>query len=140
MRPTDSRMKTGIYSACKAVDSVRKRRLSPINSALAQIVRSYDTKCRMLVTGTPLQNNLHELWALLNFLLPDVFSDSELFEKYSNAAEDEKQDLISQLHKVCCGHLWFIIARVQLDDSRVSGHWNALGTGVKAVHLTPPQD
>ena len=94
----------------------------------------------MLVTGTPLQNNLHELWALLNFLLPDVFSDSELFEKYSNAAEDEKQDLIAQLHKVCCGHLWFIIARVQLDDSRVSGHWNALGTGVKAVHLTPPQD
>jgi hypothetical protein len=32
------------------------------------------TNYRMLITGTPLQNNLHELWALLNFLLPEVFS------------------------------------------------------------------
>ena len=29
---------------------------------------------------TPLQNNLHELWALLNFLLPDIFSSSEQFD------------------------------------------------------------
>ena len=29
---------------------------------------------RMLLTGTPLQNNLHELWAMLHFLLPDIFT------------------------------------------------------------------
>jgi len=29
-----------------------------------------NTLFRVLITGTPLQNNLHELWALLNFLLP----------------------------------------------------------------------
>ena len=39
-----------------------------------QVVRLLKTNYRMLITGTPLQNNLHELWALLNFLLPEVFS------------------------------------------------------------------
>jgi SNF2 family DNA or RNA helicase len=33
-----------------------------------------------LITGTPLQNNLHELWALLNFLLPQIFKNSEQFD------------------------------------------------------------
>eukprot|EP01051_Picozoa_sp_SAG22_P002618 SAG22_NODE_119_length_19257_cov_43.260413_9_plen_89_part_00 len=55
------------------------------NSLLSQILRLYKTKCRLLITGTPLQNNMHELWALLNFLLPDVFEDSADFEAYTTA-------------------------------------------------------
>ena len=35
----------------------------------------------MLLTGTPLQNSLTELWALLNFLLPKIFSSSDTFEQ-----------------------------------------------------------
>lgn len=45
---------------------------------LSEIVREFKTTNRLLLTGTPLQNNLHELWALLNFLLPDVFNSSEV--------------------------------------------------------------
>ena len=44
---------------------------------LSEIVREFKTTNRLLLTGTPLQNNLHELWALLNFLLPDVFNSSD---------------------------------------------------------------
>lgn len=45
---------------------------------LSEIVREFKSTNRLLLTGTPLQNNLHELWALLNFLLPDVFNSSEV--------------------------------------------------------------
>ena len=37
---------------------------------------------RVLLTGTPLQNNLAELWSLLNFLLPKIFSSCEEFKKW----------------------------------------------------------
>lgn len=45
---------------------------------IAGVVRLLKSKHRLLLTGTPLQNNLHELWALLNFLLPDIFNSSEV--------------------------------------------------------------
>jgi hypothetical protein len=38
-------------------------------------LRLYKNTHRLLLTGTPLQNNLAELWSLLNFLLPEIFDD-----------------------------------------------------------------
>jgi SWI/SNF-related matrix-associated actin-dependent regulator of chromatin subfamily A member 5 len=49
----------------------------PNAAQFSQTVRLLNTQYRLLLTGTPLQNNLHELWALLNYLLPDVFASSE---------------------------------------------------------------
>jgi SWI/SNF-related matrix-associated actin-dependent regulator of chromatin subfamily A member 5 len=48
-------------------------RIKNEKSKLSFIVRQYRSKHRLLLTGTPLQNNLHELWSLLNFLMPNVF-------------------------------------------------------------------
>ena len=71
-----------------------------------------------MVTGTPLQNNLHELWSLLNFLLPDIFSSSSDFDEWFNMggekdnnsnkdnkknveeAEDKNAEIVQQLHKI----------------------------------------
>lgn len=53
-------------------------RIKNEKSKLSEYVREFKCGNRLLLTGTPLQNNLHELWALLNFLLPDVFNSSEV--------------------------------------------------------------
>ena len=45
-------------------------RIKNADSLLSQIVRVFNSRGRLLITGTPLQNNLQELWALLNFILP----------------------------------------------------------------------
>jgi SWI/SNF-related matrix-associated actin-dependent regulator of chromatin subfamily A protein 2/4 len=37
---------------------------------------------RLLLTGTPLQNKIPELWALLNFLLPSIFKSCSTFEQW----------------------------------------------------------
>lgn len=78
-------------------------RLKNEESQFAQTVRALSTQHRLLLTGTPLQNNLHELWALLNFLLPDVFASSEQFDEWFNLDVEDtaaKQRMISQLHKI----------------------------------------
>jgi SWI/SNF-related matrix-associated actin-dependent regulator of chromatin subfamily A member 5 len=39
-----------------------------------------------------LQNNLHELWALLNFLVPELFHDSEQFDDWFRVSAFTHQD------------------------------------------------
>lgn len=45
----------------------------------------YTAPHRLLLTGTPLQNKLPELWALLNFLLPSIFKSVSTFDQWFNA-------------------------------------------------------
>ncbi|KAG7366569.1 SNF2-related protein [Nitzschia inconspicua] len=51
-------------------------------------VRKIHSENRLLLTGTPLQNNLVELWSLLELLYPDVFTTSAPFEKSFNLTEN----------------------------------------------------
>ena len=61
----------------------------------------FKTSFRLLITGTPLQNNLHELWALLNFLLPEVFASAEAFDEWFTVKDkDSEAEVVEQLHKV----------------------------------------
>ena len=76
-------------------------RIKNEESKLSLIIREIKTANRLLLTGTPLQNNLHELWALLNFLLPDVFESSDDFDEWFNTNNCFGDDnLVQRLHGV----------------------------------------
>lgn len=56
-------------------------RLKNDKSQLSEKLRCVPCISKVLLTGTPLQNNLHELWALLFYLAPDIFTSSEPFDQ-----------------------------------------------------------
>ncbi|KAJ9388092.1 hypothetical protein DTO032I4_2716 [Paecilomyces variotii] len=87
-------------------------RIKNEESSLSQIIRVFNSRNRLLITGTPLQNNLHELWALLNFLLPDVFGDSEAFDQWFSSQDADQDTVVQQLHRVLRP---FLLRRVKSD-------------------------
>lgn len=88
-------------------------RIKNENSSLSKAVRLLNTGFRLLITGTPLQNNLHELWALLNFLLPEIFGDSEQFDEwFSMSGKEGQENVIRKLHTVLRP---FMLRRVKKD-------------------------
>lgn len=74
-----------------------------------------------------MQNNLSELWSLLNFLLPDIFSDLESFQSWfdfsslkdnnkGNLTDDKQQSsIVSQLHQILKP---FLLRRLKTDVER----------------------
>ncbi|GLV35974.1 domino [Carabus blaptoides fortunei] len=73
-----------------------------------QLLLNFQTEQRLLLTGTPLQNNLMELWSLMHFLMPNVFqSHREFKEWFSNPVtgmiegnSEYNESIIKRLHKV----------------------------------------
>lgn len=88
-------------------------RIKNENSLLSKTMRLFSTNYRLLITGTPLQNNLHELWSLLNFLLPEIFSSAETFDEWFQiSGENDQQEVVQQLHKVLRP---FLLRRLKSD-------------------------
>lgn len=65
---------------------------------------------RLMLTGTPLQNDLHELWSLLEFMLPDLFETGDVDLKKLLNAED--RDLITRMKSILGP---FILRRLKSD-------------------------
>jgi SWI/SNF-related matrix-associated actin-dependent regulator of chromatin subfamily A member 5 len=87
-------------------------RIKNEESSLSQVIRMFNSRNRLLITGTPLQNNLHELWALLNFLLPDVFGESDAFDSWFSGQDQDQDTVVQQLHRVLRP---FLLRRVKAD-------------------------
>ncbi|KAK2630199.1 hypothetical protein QTJ16_001019 [Diplocarpon rosae] len=91
----------------------------------ATLTQYYNTRYRLILTGTPLQNNLPELWALLNFVLPTIFKSVKSFDEWFNTpfantggqdkmelTEEEQILVIRRLHKVLRP---FLLRRLKKD-------------------------
>ncbi|WOK94898.1 hypothetical protein Cni_G03603 [Canna indica] len=93
------------------------QRMKDRESVLARDLDRYRCQRRLLLTGTPLQNDLKELWSLLNLLLPEVFDNRKAFHDWfskpfqkdgppHNQEEDEwletekKVIIIHRLHQI----------------------------------------
>ncbi|KAG7839711.1 hypothetical protein KL942_003322 [Ogataea angusta] len=68
-------------------------RLKNSECLLIRQLKRLRTSNRLLLTGTPLQNNLNELWSLLNFILPEIFHDVDMFQQWFDfSALEEMKD------------------------------------------------
>ncbi|XP_061991177.1 protein CHROMATIN REMODELING 19 [Rosa rugosa] len=65
---------------------------------------------RLMLTGTPLQNDLHELWSMLEFIMPDLFTTEDVDLKKLLSAADT--DLISRMKSILGP---FILRRLKSD-------------------------
>ncbi|XP_048406934.1 lymphoid-specific helicase isoform X2 [Stegostoma tigrinum] len=98
-------------------------RIKNLNCRLIQELKRFNTDNKLLLTGTPLQNNLAELWSLLNFLLPDVFDDLKSFESWFDitsitenvediVASEQEQNILHMLHQILTP---FLLRRLKSD-------------------------
>eukprot|EP01116_Phalansterium_solitarium_P023010 TRINITY_DN7854_c0_g1_i1.p1 TRINITY_DN7854_c0_g1~~TRINITY_DN7854_c0_g1_i1.p1 ORF type:complete len:1741 (+),score=694.83 TRINITY_DN7854_c0_g1_i1:185-5407(+) len=78
-------------------------RIKNQKTKLLQRLSDLKTKHKVLLTGTPLQNNTRELWALMNYLDPDEFgSEADFMAKFGELKEAEQ---VTDLHQVLAPYL-----------------------------------
>uniref|UniRef100_A0A8C1WBD3 Chromodomain helicase DNA binding protein 4 n=1 Tax=Cyprinus carpio TaxID=7962 RepID=A0A8C1WBD3_CYPCA len=115
--------------ACLVVDEAH--RLKNNQSKFFRVLNNYPLQHKLLLTGTPLQNNLEELFHLLNFLTPERFHNLEGFlEEFADIA---KEDQIKKLHDMLGPHM---LRRLKAD---VFKHMPSKTELIVRVELSPMQ-
>jgi ATP-dependent DNA helicase len=104
-------------------------RIKNLDCKLIRELQQYQSANRLLITGTPLQNNLRELWSLLHFLMPEIFDKLDAFESWFDFSElkdkrgyaqilteERKQKLVASLHAILKP---FLLRRVKADVEKM---------------------
>uniref|UniRef100_A0A2I3HHZ7 Chromodomain helicase DNA binding protein 2 n=1 Tax=Nomascus leucogenys TaxID=61853 RepID=A0A2I3HHZ7_NOMLE len=84
-------------------------RLKNDDSLLYKTLIDFKSNHRLLITGTPLQNSLKELWSLLHFIMPEKF---EFWEDFEEDHGKGRENGYQSLHKVLEP---FLLRRVKKD-------------------------
>jgi ATP-dependent DNA helicase len=104
-------------------------RLKNHRCMLIRSLKQIETSNRLLLTGTPIQNTLNELWSLLNFVNPQIFDDLSVFQSWFGfkdigqkthggtteediLLEQRKNKTVSKLHEILRP---FLLRRVKID-------------------------
>uniref|UniRef100_A0A8U8B1R7 Uncharacterized protein n=1 Tax=Geospiza parvula TaxID=87175 RepID=A0A8U8B1R7_GEOPR len=85
-----------------------------------QSLLNFNSQRRLLLTGTPLQNSLMELWSLMHFLMPSVFQSHREFREWFHnpltgmieGSQEYNESLVKRLHKVLRP---FLLRRLKVD-------------------------
>jgi ATP-dependent DNA helicase len=100
-------------------------RIKNRNCKLLKDLKTFQSVSRLLLTGTPIQNSLEELWSLLNFCSPMIFDDLEVFKSWFGfknigqetriediLSEEERDRIVSKLHEILRP---FVLRRIKKD-------------------------
>eukprot|EP00617_Octactis_speculum_P012192 CAMPEP_0185778214 /NCGR_PEP_ID=MMETSP1174-20130828/91865_1 /TAXON_ID=35687 /ORGANISM="Dictyocha speculum, Strain CCMP1381" /LENGTH=747 /DNA_ID=CAMNT_0028466847 /DNA_START=43 /DNA_END=2289 /DNA_ORIENTATION=- len=102
------------------------QRVKNRNCRLIRELKSLNTQNRLLLSGTPIQNTLEELWSLLNFVNPAIFDSLEVFQSwfgFKNIGKDGTQEedivakqvqdnIVTKLHEILRP---FLLRRLKKD-------------------------
>ncbi|GMI51219.1 hypothetical protein ScalyP_jg5897 [Parmales sp. scaly parma] len=101
------------------------QRLKNRKCCLIKNLKTIEAHNRLLLSGTPIQNNLEELWSLLNFVNPMIFDDLSVFQSwfgFKNIGEDtseneilkaqHEENIVSKLHEILRP---FLLRRIKTD-------------------------
>lgn len=112
-------------------------RLKNHECRLFKELKTLSTDNRLLLSGTPLQNNLKELWSLLNFIMPDVFGSLDDFESwfdFNADSVDEQRDLVvKKLHNIMRP---FVLRRLKTEVAKDLPKKKEI---ILYAHMTPVQ-
>ena len=87
------------------------------NAKQTRVVKSLKAKGRIVLTGTPIENNLHDLWSIFDFVNPGLLGSSKAFAKFVKSLASQPHVSYAPLRKLLQP---YILRRMKTDKSIIA--------------------